>query len=415
MKIHRIVYLLFFFSFIGFAQVGINTTNPDPSSILDISSSNKGLLVPRVALTDPTDQATILSPAKGLLVFKTGEDTNMPEGFYYWDETEWVQLINNLSGSWLLDGNTISDAAQAIGTNNNMPLLLKVNDAIVGNFDPTGGISIGFNATADEQNGLAIGRQANANSINNIAMGRGSQATGSNSFALGTYSRANGEYGTAVGTNAGANGLNSSAFGHLATATGNETVAIGGGSKAEQLSAVALGAYSEATAIKAFALGPNTKASAENAFALGVGAVADVPNTVVIGEVKTGTVDITPVNVGIGTKNPSARLDVHGQFKLGERGSVLKGISGFNRTVATSTTIGANGSTIVPFTIPAANVPGSTQAIINYTLGASSNDGIAISWAKFNGTSTVRVKFRNESSSQINLNGVTVHFTITEY
>src|SRR5690554_4150720 len=116
MKIHRIVYLLFFFSFIGFAQVGINTTNPDPSSMLDISSSNKGLLVPRVALIDPTDQATILSPAKGLLVFKTGEDTNMPEGFYYWDETEWVQLINNLSGSWLLDGNTISDAAQAIGT-----------------------------------------------------------------------------------------------------------------------------------------------------------------------------------------------------------------------------------------------------------------------------------------------------------
>src|SRR5690606_35057918 len=117
-------------------------------SILDISSSNRGLLVPRVALTDPTDQATILSPTKGLLVFKTGEDTNMPEGFYYWDESEWVQLISNLSDSWLLNGNTISDSTQAIGTNNNMSLLLKTNDDIVGNFDPLGGIAIGFDATA---------------------------------------------------------------------------------------------------------------------------------------------------------------------------------------------------------------------------------------------------------------------------
>ncbi|WP_122547285.1 hypothetical protein [Chryseobacterium nematophagum] len=54
--------------------VGIGTHLPDASSILDIQSSNKGLLVPRIALTDRLDATTITSPSKGLIIYNTTND-----------------------------------------------------------------------------------------------------------------------------------------------------------------------------------------------------------------------------------------------------------------------------------------------------------------------------------------------------
>ncbi|WAC01744.1 hypothetical protein N7U66_17880 [Lacinutrix neustonica] len=53
------------------AQIGINTSSPDPSSILDIASSDKGVLLPRMTTSEI---ALIPNPANGLLIFNT--DTN---------------------------------------------------------------------------------------------------------------------------------------------------------------------------------------------------------------------------------------------------------------------------------------------------------------------------------------------------
>ena len=68
MKIKHIILGLFLFLFSGIvnAQIGIGTSNPDPSAILDIKSSNKGLLIPRLHLNE---QAQIVLPANGLLMF----------------------------------------------------------------------------------------------------------------------------------------------------------------------------------------------------------------------------------------------------------------------------------------------------------------------------------------------------------
>lgn len=51
-----------------FSQVGIGTTSPDESSILDIESANKGVLVPRLS---NNQISTISNPASGLLVFNS--------------------------------------------------------------------------------------------------------------------------------------------------------------------------------------------------------------------------------------------------------------------------------------------------------------------------------------------------------
>ena len=44
---------------LGYAQTGIGTRTPDASAALDISSSNRGLLIPRVALKSATDNSTV--------------------------------------------------------------------------------------------------------------------------------------------------------------------------------------------------------------------------------------------------------------------------------------------------------------------------------------------------------------------
>ena len=69
-------------------NVGINTNGatPDPSAILDVSSSSKGLLTPRMT---QSERNAISSPATGLLIYQTD---NTP-GFYYYDGTSWVQGV----------------------------------------------------------------------------------------------------------------------------------------------------------------------------------------------------------------------------------------------------------------------------------------------------------------------------------
>lgn len=52
----------------SFSQVGIGTTSPDASSILDISSTDQGVLVPRLTTAQIN---AIVNPANGLLVYNT--------------------------------------------------------------------------------------------------------------------------------------------------------------------------------------------------------------------------------------------------------------------------------------------------------------------------------------------------------
>ncbi|MGV0921124.1 MULTISPECIES: hypothetical protein [Empedobacter] len=90
----------------GYAQVGINTSTPDPSAILEMKDSNKGLLIPRVKLTGKSDLTTISNPANGLLVYNltdgnnntttTTSDDVYANNFYYYSAstTSWNLLIN---------------------------------------------------------------------------------------------------------------------------------------------------------------------------------------------------------------------------------------------------------------------------------------------------------------------------------
>lgn len=83
--------LLVFVATISYAQVGILTTNPSSSAELDIYSGNKGLLVPRLSLSNSlTNSSPVNSPANGLLVFNQG--LNQELGFYFWLTNRWYML-----------------------------------------------------------------------------------------------------------------------------------------------------------------------------------------------------------------------------------------------------------------------------------------------------------------------------------
>lgn len=66
MKKFIIIYFVFAFQFYGLAQVGIGTLTPDTSAALDVTSTSKGLLPPRMTLLQRND---IASPAQGLMVY----------------------------------------------------------------------------------------------------------------------------------------------------------------------------------------------------------------------------------------------------------------------------------------------------------------------------------------------------------
>jgi hypothetical protein len=69
-------------------NMGIGTTTPDSSAILDVNSTTKGMLVPRMTATQRTAIAT---PATGLLVYQTDGTS----GFYSYDGSAWKSLIGS--------------------------------------------------------------------------------------------------------------------------------------------------------------------------------------------------------------------------------------------------------------------------------------------------------------------------------
>lgn len=116
MRIH-LVALFVFVTACSFGQgVSINNTGaaPDGSAMLDITSTDKGVLLPRVTTAQRTAISTTTSSDLGLLVYDSDTDS-----FWYWNGTIWVEITTNLTGDDLgnhiatqniqLNGNWLSD------------------------------------------------------------------------------------------------------------------------------------------------------------------------------------------------------------------------------------------------------------------------------------------------------------------
>ncbi len=124
-----------FVSFAGISaqNVGINQTGSDPdnSAMLDVSATNKGILVPRMT---KTQKFLIPNPANGLLIYQTDDTT----GFWYYEQTQWVPLMRSITFGSALTGGIIQGkgavdvkktgvTANSYGDKDNYPIV-TVND-----------------------------------------------------------------------------------------------------------------------------------------------------------------------------------------------------------------------------------------------------------------------------------------------
>lgn len=112
--------ILLLMAYTGFAQVGINTTNPDPSAMLEVKSTIAGVLIPRMTQAQKT---AITTPATGLLIYQTDGTT----GFWYYNGTVWTMFT---SSGWNLTGDAgTNPTANFLGTTDNQDFIIATNNS----------------------------------------------------------------------------------------------------------------------------------------------------------------------------------------------------------------------------------------------------------------------------------------------
>jgi hypothetical protein len=193
-------------------NAGIGTTSPLASAALEMKSTSKGLLIPRMTKAQ-RDLVLVSAAAKGLLIYQTD---NTP-GFYYYNGTAWTAVASKAQ-VWSLTGNAGTDATKNfIGTTDAHALVFRVNNVRAG--------FVGYSASSN----TSFGYQAlSANTTGNSNTGVGYQAlysntTGNENIAIGgitLYYNTTGSKNTALGRGA----LYSNTEGGANTATGFRTL-----------------------------------------------------------------------------------------------------------------------------------------------------------------------------------------------
>jgi hypothetical protein len=231
---------------LAFAQkdnVGIGTTKPDQSAALEISSSNKGLLTPRMSLQQRND---IQNPATGLMVYQT----DLLSGFYFYDGKEWKSMASETgsnsvadANNWGLTGNTLTTpGTNFIGTIDNQSVMFKVNNnnaGLIGNDGRTFlGLLAGLSNTGTYNVGIGFQALKGATGANNVGVGLNallSNTTGANNVGIGANAlvfNQGGGNNMALGNNALYNNISGSfnigvGDGSLYNSTGSNNVALG--------------------------------------------------------------------------------------------------------------------------------------------------------------------------------------------
>lgn len=263
----------------SFAQnIAINSDGvlPDTSAMLDVSSTVKGFLAPRMTTTQ---QNAIPLPATGLIIYNTTTNTlNVNIGTTA--SPSWSAVSfgssggSSSSGGWSLSGNSGTTSSNYIGTSDGQPLIIKVNGTQAGYIGLSGAsyaTAFGVGSSAAYQS-TAIGASANANTSNAaVALGYNTKAAGYQSIAIGAAAKtANQNDCIAIGTAAYANSYQGIAIGANASTSSNTN-------------GLAVGVSASASGYQSTAIGNGAAASGQNSTAIGNGASVSNANYISIG------------------------------------------------------------------------------------------------------------------------------------
>lgn len=195
-KLLTIIALLLFSNFVNAQSVGINTPTPHASSTLDINSTNKGILIPRMTLAQ---RNTIALPALGLMIYQT--DNN--PGFYYFNHLgNWIRLSNTTDQFQIPFTGSTSFGTNAFKINHTNAA--DFGTAISGNSINTFA-GVGVEGTADNQNGVGVRA---INTGNGVALYAQTSAPES---GLGSIHAYNNGLGNAIIAVSGAQNINNAA------------------------------------------------------------------------------------------------------------------------------------------------------------------------------------------------------------
>lgn len=293
--------LVFITFFVKAQQVGINTTTPDISAVLDIVATDKGLLLPRVSLLDVANTTSpINTPVNGLFVYNTNATTTGGKGvgIYVFNGSSWEfvrhgQLpldscydyignglgrtiiadagavrIDGTDGIWVTGthtlGATITSEITGAGTRmfyNPQKSAFRAGTVTgiqfdqnrVGNFSGAFGLDnaiyggrnfgMGFNNITSNVNASTFGQ--NNNSFDNAALtaNNDNSAGGNNAIATGNLNTTGGYHSISGGLENSANTINETSIGHFSRNKG-KTVDTGSGASFDQLTDSASNFYS---------------------------------------------------------------------------------------------------------------------------------------------------------------------------
>jgi hypothetical protein len=91
--------LLLVVSISTFAQTGIGTTTPNSSAQLEVASTTKGFLPPRVALTGSTSASPLAAHVAGMVVYNTATVSDVTPGLYVNNGAAWTLATSSGGGT----------------------------------------------------------------------------------------------------------------------------------------------------------------------------------------------------------------------------------------------------------------------------------------------------------------------------
>ena len=342
-----------------FAQTGIGTTTPHASAKLDVTSTDKGFLPPRMTSTQRT---AILSPAAGLMVYQTDGTS----GLYYYNGTVWIYIINSTTNVVsVVNGGTGTTTSTGTGS-----VVLNTSPTLI-----TPALGTPSSATLTNATGLPI-----STGVSGLASGVSSflatptssnlvsaisDETGSGALVFGTSpTLTTPTLGVASGTSLALTGTtvsNSTSTGALTVAGG---AGIGGALNASSVTATNfIGSGSQLTNVAVKTTGTwnvLTGGESDHSFTVDPGSYvmwvyANIPNGIIAWN---ATVSVTNSNVPV--------VGSHYAWVYNGGGTPIEftripnQITGTNNTIVYST---ISGSTSNVFTFRIKNISGSSQTV----------------------------------------------------
>ncbi len=277
--------------------IGNSSFTADASAGLEIKFTDKGLLIPRIALTSTNNASPITSPATSLLVYNTATAGDVTPGYYYWTGSKWMRLLaaDDKIG-WLLTGNSgTTPTTNFLGTTDAQDMVIRTNNTERARIVSNGQVLI--NRTTAIRSGDLLEAQGNAtypfaiNGFTDQASGIGVYGYNSASGGTAIFGLTSTGYGVAGSATGGAGvyaedssaaGTGEAIYAKNFHATGNGVLAAGNNINPTYIAGGVGGAFAS-TNVGLFGYGNNTPQSwgilGRSAAADGTGIVADISAT----------------------------------------------------------------------------------------------------------------------------------------